>query len=38
LDDLGVSPEEAENLRVRSDLMIELTRLMEAGGGVFKKA
>ena len=30
--DLGFSPEEAENLRVRSDLMIELTKLIEARG------
>lgn len=27
--DLGFSPDEAENLRVRSDLMIELTKLIE---------
>jgi len=30
--DLGFSPVEAENLRVRSDLMIELTKLIEARG------
>ncbi|MCX5801151.1 MAG: helix-turn-helix transcriptional regulator [Candidatus Eisenbacteria bacterium] len=28
--DLGFSPEEAENLRARSDLMIELTKLIKA--------
>ena len=30
--DLGFSPEEAENLRVRSDLMIELSKLIESRG------
>jgi predicted XRE-type DNA-binding protein len=30
--DLGFSPEEAQNLKVRSDLMIELTKLIEARG------
>ncbi|MFQ5745506.1 MAG: helix-turn-helix domain-containing protein [Acidobacteriota bacterium] len=30
--DLGSSPEEAENLRVRADLMIELSRLIEERG------
>jgi predicted XRE-type DNA-binding protein len=30
--DLGFSAEEAENLKVRSDLMIELTKLIEARG------
>jgi len=28
--DLGFSPEEAENLRARSDLMIELTKIIKA--------
>jgi len=28
--DLGFSPEEAENLRTRADLMIELTKLIKA--------
>jgi len=28
--DLGFSPEEAENLRARSDLMIQLTKIIEA--------
>ncbi|HEX9736897.1 MAG TPA: helix-turn-helix transcriptional regulator [Thermoanaerobaculia bacterium] len=28
--DLGFSAEEAQNLKIRSDLMIELTRLIEA--------
>ena len=28
--DLGFSPEEAENLRVRSDLMIQLTKTIKA--------
>jgi predicted XRE-type DNA-binding protein len=30
--DLGFSPEEAQNLKVRSDLMIELSKLIEAKG------
>jgi predicted XRE-type DNA-binding protein len=30
--DLGFSPEEAQNLKVRSDLMIELAKLIEAKG------
>ena len=30
--DLGFPPEEAENLRVRSDLMISLCKLIEAKG------
>lgn len=30
--DLKFSPEEAQNLKVRADLMIELTKLMEARG------
>lgn len=30
--DLGFSPEEAQNLKVRSDLMIELSKLIEARG------
>ena len=30
--DLGFSAEEAQNLKVRSDLMIELTKLIEARG------
>jgi predicted XRE-type DNA-binding protein len=30
--DLGFPPEEAEHLRVRSDLMIQLTRILEARG------
>ncbi|HZF13343.1 MAG TPA: helix-turn-helix transcriptional regulator [Thermoanaerobaculia bacterium] len=30
--DLGFSEDEAENLKVRADLMIELTRLIEAQG------
>lgn len=30
--DLGFDAEEAQNLRIRSDLMIELTRLIEARG------
>lgn len=30
--DLGFSDEEAENLKVRSDLMIELTKLIEVQG------
>ena len=32
LTDLGFSAEEAQNLKVRSDLMIELTKLIEASG------
>jgi len=28
--DLGFSPEEAENLRARADLMIELTKIIKA--------
>jgi predicted XRE-type DNA-binding protein len=28
--DLGFSPEEAQNLKVRADLMIELSKLIEA--------
>ncbi|MBI5711610.1 MAG: XRE family transcriptional regulator [Candidatus Eisenbacteria bacterium] len=30
--DLGFDPEEAENLRIRSDLMIQLTKLLEKRG------
>ena len=30
--DLGFSPEEAENLRIRADLMIELTKIIETRG------
>lgn len=30
--DLGFGQEEAENLKIRADLMIELTRLIEAQG------
>jgi predicted XRE-type DNA-binding protein len=30
--DLGFSAEEAQNLKIRSDLMIELTRLIEEQG------
>ncbi len=30
--DLGFNEDEAQNLRIRSDLMIELTRLIEARG------
>jgi predicted XRE-type DNA-binding protein len=30
--DLGFDPEEAQNLKVRADLMIELTKLIEARG------
>jgi predicted XRE-type DNA-binding protein len=30
--DLGFGSEEAENLRIRSDLMIQLTKLIEARG------
>jgi predicted XRE-type DNA-binding protein len=30
--DLGFDAEEAQNLRIRSDLMIELTKLIEARG------
>ena len=30
--DLGFSPEEAENLQVRSDLMIHLTKIIESRG------
>jgi len=30
--DLGFNAEEAENLKIRSDLMIELTKLIEAQG------
>ena len=30
--DLGFSAEEAQNLKIRSDLMIELSRLIEAQG------
>ena len=30
--DLGFDPEEAENLRIRSDLMIQLTKLLERRG------
>jgi predicted XRE-type DNA-binding protein len=30
--DLGFSVEKAENLRIRADLMIQLTRLIEARG------
>ncbi|HEX7550500.1 MAG TPA: XRE family transcriptional regulator, partial [Candidatus Methylomirabilis sp.] len=30
--DLGFPPDEAEHLQVRSDLMIRLTRILEARG------
>jgi predicted XRE-type DNA-binding protein len=30
--DLGFDPEEAQNLKIRADLMIELTKLIEARG------
>jgi len=30
--DLGFDPEEAQNLRVRADLMIEIAKLIEARG------
>jgi len=30
--DLGFDPEEAENLRIRADLMIQLTKLIETRG------
>jgi predicted XRE-type DNA-binding protein len=30
--DLGLGEDEAENLKIRADLMIELTRLIEARG------
>lgn len=30
--DLGFRPEEAENLRIRSDLMVALSRLIESRG------
>lgn len=36
--DLGFGPEEAENLRVRSELMIELTRLIKTRGLTQAKA
>jgi len=36
--DLGFRPVEAENLRVRADLMIELTRLIEERGLTQKAA
>ena len=31
-EDLGFPPEEAENLRIRSSLMIEISKLIEARG------
>ena len=31
-EDLGFSPEKAENLRTRSDLMIQLTKIIDARG------
>lgn len=31
-EDLGFGPEEAQNLRIRSDLMIEISKLIEARG------
>jgi predicted XRE-type DNA-binding protein len=30
--DLGFAPEEAQNLKIRADLMIELSKLIEARG------
>ena len=30
--DLGFAPEDAQNLRIRSDLMIEISKLIEARG------
>ncbi|MEA2603198.1 MAG: hypothetical protein QOF89_4190 [Acidobacteriota bacterium] len=30
--DLGFSPDKAENLKIRADLMIELTKLIESQG------
>ncbi len=36
--DLGFDPEESENLRVRSDLMIELSRLIESKGWTQEEA
>ncbi|MFC1530628.1 helix-turn-helix domain-containing protein [Gemmatimonadota bacterium] len=36
--DLGFDPEESENLRVRGDLMIELSRLIENKGWTQEEA
>ena len=36
--DLGFDPEESENLRVRADLMIELSRLIESMGWTQEEA
>ena len=36
--DLGFDPEESENLRVRADLMIELSRLIEGKGWTQEEA
>lgn len=36
--DLGFSPEEAENLRLRADLMIQLTKLLQTRGVTQAKA
>ncbi len=36
--DLGFDPEESENLRVRADLMIELSRLIENKGWTQEEA
>jgi predicted XRE-type DNA-binding protein len=36
--DLGFPPEEAENLRIRSDLMIQIIRMIRGGGLKQKKA
>ena len=36
--DLGFDPEESENLRVRADLMIELSRLIESKGWTQEEA
>ncbi len=36
--DLGFDPKESENLRVRADLMIELSRLIESKGWTQEEA
>ena len=36
--DLGFDPEESENLRVRADLMIELSKLIEVKGWTQEEA
>ena len=36
--DLGFDPEESENLRVRADLMIELSRLIDSKGWTQEEA